>query len=84
MSNSADKSDSPTFIKMDIEGAEYFAISGAGQLLKKHKPKLAICVYHSLHDMYALPQRILYHNSEYKFTLRHYSRWYAESVCYAL
>lgn len=79
----ADKEFNPTFIKMDIEGAERLALDGAAGLLKEVKPKLAICVYHSIKDMYDLPQRILYHNPEYKLALRHYSNWYAESVCFA-
>lgn len=79
----ADKQ-SPTFIKMDIEGAEMFALEGASGIIKSSKPKLAICVYHQIQDMYVLPQRILQFNPEYKLTLRHYSRWYAESVCFAV
>lgn len=77
------KTDYPTFIKMDIEGAERLALDGATRTLKEYQPKLAICVYHSIKDMYDLPQRILYHNPNYKLALRHYSHWYAESVCYA-
>ncbi len=79
-----DKDDKPTFIKMDIEGAERMAIDGAAHTIKTYRPKLAICVYHKIGDMYELPKRILYHNPDYKLTLRHYSRWYAESVCYAV
>ena len=80
----ADRQDKPTFIKMDIEGVELLALDGAAHILKTDKPKLAICVYHNIKDMYVLPQRILYHNSEYKMSLRHYSNWYAESVCYGV
>lgn len=80
----ADKADYPTFIKMDIEGSERLAIDGAAKTIKQNQPKLAICVYHSIKDMYDLPQRILYHNPNYKLALRHYSHWYAESVCYAI
>jgi hypothetical protein len=69
---------------MDIEGAELDALNGASELIKTHKPKLAICVYHQIQDMYALPRRILELNPGYTLTLRHYSRWYAESVCYAV
>lgn len=74
----------PTFIKMDIEGAEANALKGAANILKEHKPKLAICVYHMLNDIYSLPRDILDLNQSYKLTLRHYSHWYAESVCYAV
>ena len=34
------------FIKADIEGMERNLLKGAGQTLKKFKPKLAFCTYH--------------------------------------
>jgi len=37
---------SPTFLKMDIEGAESEALAGASGLIREHGPTLAICVYH--------------------------------------
>lgn len=74
----------PTFVKMDVEGSEFHALNGASKLIGEAKPKLAVCVYHKIEDMFDLPQRILQLNPDYKLTLRHYSRWYAESVCYAV
>ncbi len=73
-----------TFIKMDIEGAEYQAILGAKNIINKYKPKLAICVYHKPEDIWELPWLIHKINSEYKFYLRHYSFGDAETVLYAL
>ena len=73
----------PTFIKMDIEGAELNAIDGASEIIRSCNPKLAICVYHHVADMYLIPQRILQLNPKYTMKLRHYSNWYAETVCYA-
>jgi len=44
------------FIKMDIEGAERNAIAGAAATIKKHHPRLAICVYHLEDDRNAVPR----------------------------
>lgn len=40
----------PTFIKMDLEGSEYQALSGGFDLLKEHRPKLGITTYHNPWD----------------------------------
>ncbi|WP_196604817.1 FkbM family methyltransferase [Pectinatus haikarae] len=62
-----------TFIKMDIEGAEYDAILGAQKTLEKYKPKLAICIYHKNTDLWKIPLLIKKIVPEYKFKVRHYS-----------
>ncbi len=36
----------PTFIKMDIEGAELDALAGARRSIQTHRPILSISVYH--------------------------------------
>lgn len=75
-----------TFIKMDIEGAEYQAILGAKRLLEEYKPKLAISMYHKPEDMWEIPSLILKINPEYKFYLRHYTMTKdgLETVLYAI
>lgn len=73
----------PTFIKMDIEGAELAALEGAKAIISKYKPKLAIAAYHKPEDMYQLPFIIREMNPDYKLMLRHYSRYMWETVLYA-
>lgn len=73
-----------TFIKMDIEGSELEALKGAEQIIRKQKPKLAICLYHRPEDIWEIPNLILSYQSDYKFYLRHYSFGDSETVFYAL
>jgi FkbM family methyltransferase len=79
-----DENEPVTFIKMDIEGAELNALKGAEQTIKKYKPKLAICIYHKLEDMWEIPNLLLEFVPDYKFYIRHYSSTFAETVLYAL
>jgi len=72
----------PTFIKLDVEGAELDAIKGAENTIKKYKPKLAICVYHEQDHFWKVPQLIMSMRSDYKIYLRHYSNGIFESVMY--
>lgn len=73
-----------TFLKMDIEGAEYEALQGAENLIRKYRPKLAISVYHKMEDIWELPNLILSFCSDYTFYLRHYSLSSEETVLYAV
>lgn len=77
-------SDIPTFIKMDIEGAESQSLYGCSELIKKHCPKLAISIYHKPEDIFDLLKLILSFNNNYKFYLRHYSCVDWDTVLYAL
>lgn len=59
-----------TYIKMDIEGAEYDAILGAKRHIAQEYPKLAVCVYHKPHDIWELPRLIDAIAPDYKFFMR--------------
>jgi FkbM family methyltransferase len=72
-----------TFIKMDIEGAELNALKGAEKTIIKHKPKLAICIYHKPEDVWEIPNLLLDFVPDYKFYIRHYSFNDTETVLYA-
>jgi len=73
-----------SFIKMDIEGAEYDALSGAKNIIVNQKPTLAISVYHKFDDIYKLPFLIESFGVKYKYYLRHYAMCSAETVLYAI
>lgn len=79
-----DNSDKVTFIKMDVEGAELESLKGAERVIRKDRPKLAICIYHKPEDMITLPLYIKSLVPEYKFYLRSYSNSYNEMVLYAI
>lgn len=72
-----------SFIKMDIEGAEKEVIIGAQSIIKKYKPKLAVCVYHKIKDIYEIPLMLKKIVPEYRIYLRHHNRYVTETVCYA-
>lgn len=60
----------PTFIKFDIEGAEMGALRGARETITKLKPKMAVCLYHKISDMWEIPLLLKEMVPEYKFYCR--------------
>jgi FkbM family methyltransferase len=82
----ADAPDSglPTFIKMDIEGSEREALIGAMDIIKRKKPKMAICAYHRPEDIFDLPQTILAMRDDYRFALRQHTDGLWDTVLYAV
>ena len=74
----------PTFIKMDIEGAELNALIGANNVIVNHKPKLAICIYHRPSDLSEIAKYIKQLNSHYRFYIRHYRDYICDTVLYCL
>ncbi len=74
----------PTYIKMDIEGWEPYAIAGAAELLKNELPVLAICLYHRTGHLWQIPNLIHLLAPEYALYLRRYAEDCWEQVCYAV
>jgi len=75
---------SPTFIKMDIEGAEAEALEGARQLISKHRPILAICLYHRQSDLWRIPLLIHSICPGYRYYLRTHETDGWQTVGYAV
>ncbi len=71
-----------TFIKMDIEGAEYRALLGAERTIKKYRPRMALSVYHKPQDIIEIPALLLKYDDSYKFALRQYSSTADETILY--
>jgi len=71
------------FIKMDIEGAELAALSGAAKVIGRYKPTLAISGYHKPEDLWELPNKIKSLNPDYVLSFGHHSPVSWESVFYA-
>lgn len=73
-----------SFIKMDLEGMEMAALKGADALIRKQKPKLAICIYHKISDFWEIPKYMLEMNPEYRLYIRQHTPHWPETVCYAI
>ncbi len=74
----------PTHIKMDIEGAELDALAGAERIIRRHRPVLAICVYHRPDHLWRIPLWIHSLQSEYRLFLRPHEFEGWDLVCYAI
>jgi len=74
----------PTYIKMDIEGAEPDALAGARRMISQAHPILAIGVYHRQDHLWKIPLLIQSLFSQYRFFLRPHGADCWELVCYAV
>lgn len=74
----------PTFIKMDIEGAEPDALKGGAKVISQSRPVLAICVYHQQNHLWRIPLQIAELVPECGVFLRPYRYDGYEVVCYGV
>lgn len=74
----------PSYIKMDIEGAEADALEGAREIIRRHAPVLAICLYHRQSDLWEIPLQVREMTDRYRFFLRRYSDDCWEQLLYAI
>ena len=73
-----------TFLKMDIEGAEYDSLLGATRIIARDRPLLAICVYHLQHDLWRIPLLVHSMLPEHRLFLRAYEGDGFQTVLYAV
>ena len=71
-----------TFIKMDIEGAEYETLLGARKLIMENRPRMAISVYHKFEDFVTLADLVLEMHPDYRIAFRHYGLDDLETIMY--
>jgi len=71
-----------TFVKLDIEGAEFDAIQGTAEHIKTDTPTLAVCIYHDQRDFWRIPQAVLAINDRYDVYVRHYTESIRETVMF--
>jgi FkbM family methyltransferase len=75
----------PTFIKMDIEGAELDALKGARRTIQSASAVLAICNHHTLDDLWKVPLAIHeLSGGQYQLYLRRHGEDCWEVMCYGL
>ena len=74
----------PTMIKMDIEGMEPRALAGAAEMIRQHRPQLAICVYHDISHLWSIPLQIKEFYEGYRLYIRNYQFMGLETVVYAV
>ena len=74
----------PTFIKLDIEGAEIDALEGARGTILNHAPVLAVCVYHRQDHLWRIPLLLRRWRDDYSLFLRPHNEEGWDLVCYAV
>ena len=67
--------DGCTYVKYDVEGADYEALLGSVETLRKFSPKICAALYHKPYDYFLLPLMLNRINGDYRFYLRQ-SRYY--------
>jgi len=74
----------PTYMKFDIEGSELDALDGGKQTIERHRPKMAVCLYHAPNHFWTIPLRLNELLPDSRFTLRTYCADGWDCVCYCI
>jgi FkbM family methyltransferase len=73
-----------TYLKFDIEGAEWEALRGAAALIRRDRPILAVAIYHKPNDLFALPDFVMEQTPDYDYFIRAHDVDGIDLVLYAV
>ena len=72
-----------SLIKLEIEGSELEALQGAARTIARHRPKMAISIYHKPEDLLTLTAFVQQTGLGYKMSLRQHHTYVPDAlVCY--
>lgn len=74
----------PNLVKLDVEGAEPDALAGAARSIARHRPALAVSLYHHPEHLWRIPFLIDEWKLGYRFHLRGHAQSSFDLVLYAL
>jgi FkbM family methyltransferase len=74
----------PSYIKLDIEGAELATLRGGEEMIHRHQPSLAICVYHEPNHLWDIPLYMRQILPAHRIALRYHGYQSFDVVAYAL
>lgn len=74
----------PIYLKFDVEGAEFEALAGAEQLIRRTRPIIAISVYHRPDDLWEIPLYLQSLDLGYQLFLRTQGEDGMDVICYAV
>ena len=70
------------FIKLDVEGSEFQALRAGIKTIVRHRPRMAVSLYHLPQDLYELPLFIKKILPDCKFYLGHHHASLHETILY--
>ncbi len=76
--------ETPTYIKMDIEGAEPGAIRGARNVIRGNQPVVAACSYHVQDHLWTIPLVLFETNSDLAIVQRQHLQMVEDLVTYGV
>ena len=73
-----------TLLKADVEGGEMDVLRGAEAMVRQHKPKLALSIYHSPQDFFRIAECVKRFVPEYRMYVRNHSYDHTDTVLYCV